>query len=343
MGFAFRLRCLVSPTDPIEGLLLDRSYFVSCHGILSKWMPRFYNMLCGKSTSARLQNVAYCNLNRWKELTVWTAAFSPFYFPFSPPWVLVLFFFFSCSILLLFEIIVSAWSFFMVHFCQQMLFLKLIRARILLESYSITVEWTLLSFTQNDNDFPFEFAAGKKTAVGNVCRLCHGSPWTPSLHTWNMVVVLWGSAAEERSWAWQPYTSCVIIFGWTQEYAEKVASLTGCCCIEHSSSPENTLLTLQVCVALCFRRSLTDVSPSMHAGWQLTRLHCSPEPSLLTQRLWHACFCSKYLACLCDNLLCISAAVHQRSRSRQGPLWGVRVQFEGRGKIHFDLKCTNDL
>lgn len=300
-------------------------------------------MLCGKSTSAHLQKVAYCNLNRWKELTVWTAAFSPFYFPFSLPWVLVLFFFFSCSILLLFEIIVSAWSFFMVHFCQQMLFLKLIRARILLESYSITVEWTLLSFTRNDNDFPFEFAAGKKLLLGTCAGCAMGvlehHPCTRG--TW--LLYCGGLQLRRGAGAWQPYTSCVIIFGWTQEYAEKVASLTGCCCIEHSSSTENTLLTLQVCVALCFRRSLTDVSPSMHAGWQLTRLHCNPEPSLLTQRLWHSCFCSKYLTCLCDNLLCISAAVHQRSRSRQGPLWGVRVQFEGRGKIHFDPKCTNDL
>lgn len=264
-------------------------------------------------------------------------------FPFPLPEFWCCFFFFSCSILLLFEIIVSAWSFFMVHFCQQMLFLKLIRARILLESYSIAVEWTLLSFTRNDNDFPFEFAAGKKLLLGTCAGCAMGvlehHPCTRG--TW--LLYCGGLQLRRGAGAWQPYTSCVIIFGWAQEDAEKVASLTGCCGMEHSSSTENTLLTLQVCVALCFRRSLTDVSPSMHAGWQLTRLHCNPEPSLLTQRLWHACFCSKYLACLCDNLLCISAAVHQRSRSRQGPLWGVRAPFEGRGKIHFDLKCTNDL
>lgn len=129
----------------------------------------------------------------------------------------VVFFFFSCSILLLFEIIVSAWSFFMVHFCQQMLFLKLIRARILLESYSIAVEWTLLSFTRNDNDFPFEFAAGKKLLLGTCagCAMgvlehhsctrgtwllyCGGLQLRRGAGLGNLTQAVWSSLVEHRS------------------------------------------------------------------------------------------------------------------------------------------------
>lgn len=174
------------------------------------------------------------------------------------------------------------------------------------------------------------------TVLGLLGKIAVALPW----------LCLWGCEAEARTWGlailhklidhlWSGMmrvcrengSSCQLLWHREQQLHRKIAS-----------NVSDVLLWWTV----LSRRSLACLSPSMYVVLQLMGHHGNAKPSLKLQRLLHTRCFSKYLTCLCQNL-CITGAIHQRSRSCWRPLWGGRVKFEGREMIRFDLKCTNEL